>query len=104
MTGIVGSLSVKHNVDPNGSLSIDVPLLLPSAKMAPNITISYHSAATNASAIGVGWVIKGASFIQRVPATLAQDKIRGAYTPPLSLCVTSLWALDQRRNRQLRPE
>ncbi|KAG9220198.1 hypothetical protein CCMSSC00406_0007107 [Pleurotus cornucopiae] len=77
-TEIVGSLPVKHNVDPNGSLGIDVPLMLPPAKMAPNLTVSYHSAANNASVIGVGWTIKGASYIERVPATIAQDQLRGS--------------------------
>ncbi|KAJ8520818.1 hypothetical protein ONZ45_g2429 [Pleurotus djamor] len=78
MAEIVGTLAAQHSVDPNGSLSIDVALTLPPAKMAPNLSISYHSAANNASAIGMGWTIKGASYIERVPATMAQDKIRGS--------------------------
>lgn len=84
-TEIVGSLPVKHNVDPNGSLGIDVPLMLPPAKMAPNLTVSYHSAANNASVIGVGWTIKGASYIERVPATIAQDQLRGSFEHTLTL-------------------
>ncbi|KAF4593628.1 hypothetical protein EYR40_008416 [Pleurotus pulmonarius] len=78
MAEIVGALPVKHDVDPNGSLTIDVQLMLPPAKMAPNLTVSYHSAATNASVIGVGWVLKGVSCIERVAATVAQDQIRGS--------------------------
>ncbi|KAJ8463056.1 hypothetical protein ONZ45_g17719 [Pleurotus djamor] len=78
MADIVGTLTAKHSVDPNGSFSIDVPLSLPPAKMAPRLSISYHSAANNASAIGMGWAIKGASYIERVPATLSQDNIRGS--------------------------
>ncbi|KAL6297836.1 hypothetical protein BKA93DRAFT_831210 [Sparassis latifolia] len=74
---IVGTLPIKHTVDPNGSLFLDVPLQLPSAKVSPKISLSYHSAATNISAIGKGWVIKGASVIERVPATVAQDGFRG---------------------------
>ncbi|KAJ8517614.1 hypothetical protein ONZ45_g5227 [Pleurotus djamor] len=78
MADIVGTLSAQHSVDPNGSLTIDVTLTLPPAKMAPSLTISYHSAANNASAIGMGWTIKGVSYIERVAATVAQDNIRGS--------------------------
>ena len=82
MTGtIVGALTVKHAVDQNGSLSIDVPLQLPQAKFMPEISLSYHSAVKSPSPVGIGWVLKGASIIERVPATIAQDDFRGKFHP-----------------------
>ena len=78
-TTIVGTLPVNHFVDPNGSLSVDVPLQIPPSKMAPKVSLSYHSAANTVSAIGMGWVLKGASLIERVPATKAQDGFRGMF-------------------------
>lgn len=74
---IVGTLAANHSVDPNGSLSMDIPIQLPPSKMAPKISLSYHSAATSVSSAGIGWVLKGASVIERVHATKAQDDFRG---------------------------
>ncbi|KAF9492312.1 hypothetical protein BDN71DRAFT_1509556 [Pleurotus eryngii] len=45
--------------------------------MAPDLSLSYHSAANSASAIGMGWVLKGVSYVERVQATIAQDGYRG---------------------------
>jgi len=44
----------------------------------PTMALAYHSASTRVSPLGVGWALMGASTIERVPATLAQDGIRGA--------------------------
>ncbi|KAF4571716.1 hypothetical protein EYR40_008236 [Pleurotus pulmonarius] len=74
---IVGTLKIDHGVDPSGSLICTVPVRVPSAKMAPDLSLSYHSAANSASAIGMGWVLKGVSYVERVPATVAQDGYRG---------------------------
>ena len=90
MAEIVGALPVKHDVDPNGSLTIDVQVMLPPAKMAPNLTVSYHSAANNASVIGVGWALKGASVIERVAATIAQDQIRGSFSCRLPVSILNI--------------
>lgn len=74
---IVGTLKIDHGVDPSGSLICTVPVRVPSAKMAPDLSLSYHSAANSASAIGMGWVLKGVSYVERVQATIAQDGYRG---------------------------
>ncbi|KAF9027293.1 hypothetical protein BDZ89DRAFT_1258726 [Hymenopellis radicata] len=74
---IVGTLPVSHSVDSNGSLAIDIPLQVPPAKMAPKLSLSYHSAAITASTVGMGWALRGASMIERVAATKAQDGYRG---------------------------
>lgn len=76
---IVGTLPIQPFVDPNGSLSLDVPVQLPPAKLTPNLTFSYHSAAGDTNVVGQGWVIKGGAQIERVPATLAQDGFRGKH-------------------------
>ncbi|KAK2463995.1 hypothetical protein APHAL10511_003939 [Amanita phalloides] len=41
------------------------------------MSLAYHSAADDLSAVGLGWVLKGAPMIERVPATLVQDGFRG---------------------------
>lgn len=74
---IVGTLPVEHLVDANGSLTIDVPIKVPPSKFAPTISLTYHSAARNVSSLGIGWTMKGVSLIERVPATIFQDGIRG---------------------------
>ncbi|KAL4258255.1 Insecticide toxin TcdB middle/N-terminal domain-containing protein [Pleurotus pulmonarius] len=74
---IVGTSKVDHGVDPSGSFICTIPVRVPSAKMAPDISLAYHSAANSASAIGMGWAIKGVSYVERVPATIAQDDYRG---------------------------
>lgn len=83
---IVGTLPVNHFVDQNGSLSINVPLQVPHAKLMPQLSLAYHSAANSSSTVGFGWVIKGASFIERVPSTIDQDGRRGRF-----LFTTPLW-------------
>ncbi len=77
---IVGTLKIDHGVDPSGSLICTIPVRVPSAKMAPDISLAYHSAANSASAIGMGWAIKGVSYVERVQATIAQDGYRGAHS------------------------
>ncbi|KAF9019803.1 hypothetical protein BDZ89DRAFT_1116604 [Hymenopellis radicata] len=74
---IVGTLPAAQSVDANGSLSIDIPLQVPPAKMAPKLSLAYHSASTGASTVGLAWVLRGASMIERVEATKAQDGFRG---------------------------
>lgn len=74
---IAGALQARHNIDANGSLSINVPLLTPHAKAVPDLSLAYHSAANAPSTLGLGWVLKGAPMIERVPATIAQDGFRG---------------------------
>ncbi|KAF8661352.1 hypothetical protein AX16_001447 [Volvariella volvacea WC 439] len=78
MSSVVGTLSVEHLVDSNGSFTADVSVKVPPAKLAPTITVSYHSAANNVSPLGIGWAVKGVSLIERVPATVAQDNFRGS--------------------------
>ena len=56
---------------------MNVPLCLPPTKTMPEISLAYHSAASESSPIGLGWVMKGTPRIERVPATLAQDGFRG---------------------------
>ncbi len=79
-SSIVGTLPVSHSVDSNGSLLIDIPLQVPPAKMAPKLSLSYHSAATTASTVGMGWALRGVSMIERVGATKAQDGYRGQHS------------------------
>ena len=74
---IVGSLPIEHSVDPNGSLSIRVPIQVPPAKLSPDISISYHSAVDVMSVLGHGWDLQAYGFIQRTPATVAQDNFSG---------------------------
>jgi hypothetical protein len=79
---IVGTLPIKHFVDPNGSLSIDVPIQLPPARLSPHLSFAYHSAAGDTGIAGIGWVVKGIALIERAPATLAQDGLRGKSKTP----------------------
>ncbi|KAF4597731.1 hypothetical protein EYR40_008196 [Pleurotus pulmonarius] len=78
---IVGTPKIDHGVDQNGSLTCSMPIQVSPAKMAPEITLSYHSASNSASAIGMGWAITGVSSIERSPATIAQDGFRGKLLP-----------------------
>ncbi|KAL0950270.1 hypothetical protein HGRIS_010250 [Hohenbuehelia grisea] len=77
-SSIVGTLPIQHSVDTNGSLTISVPLHAPPAKMAPDLSLSYHSASTTTSVVGTGWALKGVSLIERVAPTIVQDGFRGA--------------------------
>src|ERR1700761_3699612 len=74
---IIGTLPLQPSVDSNGSLSLNVPIQLPPAKLTPGLSFAYHSAAGDTNVVGQGWVIKGIAQIERVPATLAQDGFRG---------------------------
>ncbi|KAJ8496002.1 hypothetical protein ONZ45_g12626 [Pleurotus djamor] len=75
---IVGTLKIDHSVDPNGSLTLAIPIQLPPARLAPEISLNYHSASNTASAIGTGWTIKGVCVVERTPATVAQDGFAGS--------------------------
>ncbi|KAK2459724.1 hypothetical protein APHAL10511_008258 [Amanita phalloides] len=57
------------------------------------MSLAYHSAATAPSPLGRGWVIKGVSLIERVPATLAQDNFRGV----VNYSANDRFALDGQR-------
>ncbi|KAF8168360.1 hypothetical protein B0H34DRAFT_685185 [Crassisporium funariophilum] len=65
-------------VDSSGSFTANVGLQFPQCKFKPEMLLSYHSAATGVSKLGVGWALKGAPVIERVPATEKQDGFRGA--------------------------
>ncbi|KAF9064010.1 hypothetical protein BDP27DRAFT_1334218 [Rhodocollybia butyracea] len=77
MASIVGTLPISQTVDPNGSLSLDITLQIPPAKMAPSFSLAYHSASSSVSTVGMGWALRGASAIERVGATKDQDGFRG---------------------------
>ena len=74
---IVGSLAIDHNVDPNGSLFFKVPIQVPPAKLAPDLSISYHSAVHQQSVLGHGWDLHAFGLIQRSARTVAQDGVSG---------------------------
>ena len=57
--------SVKANVNPDGSFGHSIPIKLPPSKIAPSLSINYNSNGTNGM-IGVGWSLKGISYITRV--------------------------------------
>jgi len=76
-SSIVGTLDVGHSVDPNGSLSLDILINVPPAKLGPGISVSYHSAVTEMSVLGLGWELHAYRFIQRTSATVDQDGIAG---------------------------
>ncbi|KAJ7475487.1 hypothetical protein B0H11DRAFT_2032379 [Mycena galericulata] len=76
-TSIVGTLPVSQSVDSNGSLSLEIPVQTPPAKMAPKLSLAYHSASTRTSIVGMGWALKGTPTIERVAATKDQDGFRG---------------------------
>lgn len=75
-TTITGTLPMTHAIDPSGSMTINVPILLPYSRFKPVLSLSYHSSATGPSKLGFGWVLKGAPIIERVPPTFDQDGIR----------------------------
>ncbi|PFH48340.1 hypothetical protein AMATHDRAFT_150088 [Amanita thiersii Skay4041] len=77
MSSIIGTLPVTHAVDPSGSFTMNVPLQLPQSRFKPDLSLAYHSAAVEPSLLGRGWSLLGASAIERVPATAAQDGFRG---------------------------
>ncbi|KAF9493334.1 hypothetical protein BDN71DRAFT_1107713 [Pleurotus eryngii] len=79
-SGFVGTPKIDHGVDRNGSLT-SIPIQVSPAQMAPEITLSYHSASNSASAIGMGWAITGVFSIRRSPGTIAQDGFRGELLP-----------------------
>jgi hypothetical protein len=62
---IVGTLAIEYTVDPNGSLRFDVPIRVPPAKLAPDISISYRSAVHEMSVLGRGWELSAFGLIQR---------------------------------------
>ncbi|PFH48390.1 hypothetical protein AMATHDRAFT_5827 [Amanita thiersii Skay4041] len=66
-SSIVGTLPIIHAVDPSGSFTINIPLQLPECRFKPELSFAYHSAATNFSILGRGWVFKGAPVIERIP-------------------------------------
>ena len=74
---IVGTLPIEHYVDPNGSLSLHVPIKVPPAKLSPEISVSYHSAISELSVLGAGWDLQAFGLIQRTGATIAQDSFAG---------------------------
>lgn len=76
-SSIVGTLDVGHSVDPNGSLSLDIAIKVPPAKLSPEISVSYHSAVTEMSVLGLGWELHAHGFIQRTSATVVQDGFAG---------------------------
>ncbi|KIM40886.1 hypothetical protein M413DRAFT_28006 [Hebeloma cylindrosporum] len=90
---IIGTLPMAHGVDPTGSFTITVPLQLPESRLKPVMSLAYHSAAIGVSALGIGWALKGISIIERVPATMIQDKFRGS----VSYNIQDRFALDGRR-------
>ncbi|KAF8903878.1 hypothetical protein CPB84DRAFT_1745995 [Gymnopilus junonius] len=77
MSNIPGTIPVIHDVDASGSFTINVPLQLPHCRFMPSMALAYHSAAAMVSALGRGWALKGASVIERVPRTKAQDGENG---------------------------
>ncbi|KAE9393736.1 hypothetical protein BT96DRAFT_978801 [Gymnopus androsaceus JB14] len=90
---IVGTLPIIHSIDANGSLSLDINVQVPPAKMAPHLSLAYSSASTAASTVGMGWALKGISVIERVAATKAQDGFRGV----VNYNEQDRFALDGRR-------
>ncbi|CCM02460.1 uncharacterized protein FIBRA_04559 [Fibroporia radiculosa] len=74
----VGTLSIDQCVDPNGSLVLNVPIRVPPAKLAPTVTISYHSAVHDQSVMGHGWSLDAFGLVQRTAATVAQDGFAGS--------------------------
>lgn len=76
---IIGTLPMTHGVDLTGSFTITVPLQLPESRLKPVMSLAYHSAANDVSLLGIGWALKGMSIIERVPATMIQDKFRGLF-------------------------
>lgn len=77
MSTIVGSLAIDRTVDPNGSLFLKVPIQVPPAKHAPDLSISYHSAVHQQSVLGHGWDLHAFGLIQRTARTVAQDGVSG---------------------------
>ena len=73
-----GPPSGAAGVEPNGGLTLSIPLPVPPgiADSAPSLSLAYSSAA-NTGFLGVGWKLGGASQIQRCPAIMAVDGFRG---------------------------
>ncbi|PFH46740.1 hypothetical protein AMATHDRAFT_7456 [Amanita thiersii Skay4041] len=72
---IFGIIPILHSVDSSGSFTLDVPLQLPEARFKPELSLSYHSAATDNSVLGRGWVLKGVSVIERALEKVTQRTI-----------------------------
>ncbi|KIM49575.1 hypothetical protein M413DRAFT_6563 [Hebeloma cylindrosporum] len=76
---IIGTLPMTHNVDHTGSFAVNVPLQLPECRFKPVMSLAYHSSSTSdVSVLGIGWALKGAPLIERVAATMVQDRFRGS--------------------------
>jgi RHS repeat-associated protein len=65
-------------VDPNGSLTLSVPVPAPPGigDSSPSLSLAYSSGASTGF-LGVGWKLGGASQVQRCPAIMAVDGFRG---------------------------
>ncbi|PFH45645.1 hypothetical protein AMATHDRAFT_71273 [Amanita thiersii Skay4041] len=74
---IVAPIQIDQSIDSSGSLALNVPLQLPKCRFMPNLSLGYTSAATGHSVLGRGWNMLGIPYIERIPATLAQDGRRG---------------------------
>jgi hypothetical protein len=67
-----------------GSFTAVVKLQLPPSRIYPELSLAYHSTATDVSTIGEGWVLKGVSLIERTFPTIAQDGLRGTKPIPIT--------------------